>query len=254
MAGRVAVRLPIPIAHRGHAARFPENTLPALESAVALGCRHLEFDVQLSADLVPVMVHDADLQRVAGRAGCVHDLTWRELSAIPVGEPKRFGSAYDTVRPSSLAEVVSCLGDWPGVTAFVEVKRASLRRFGHESVVARVADALHPALSSCVPISFDLDCVLALRERTGAPVGWVVQRLDEPTRRAADAAQPEFMFVDVEAMAPPATPLWPGDWRWAVYEVTTLDAARHCAAQGAHYVETMAIGDLLAAYAEAGAK
>lgn len=245
--------LPIPIAHRGHAARWPENTMPALESAVALGCRHLEFDVQLTADLVPVMLHDGDLQRVAGRPGCVHDLEWRELAGIAVGEPARFGMAHAGVRPTSLEGVVARLADWPDVTAFVEVKRASLRRFGHDTVVARVARALQPALSSCVPISFDLDCAVSLRERTGARIGWVVERLDEQTLRAAEAARPEFLFVDLEQLPPAGTPLWPGDWRWAVYEITSLDAARRCARQGAHYVETMAIGDLLAAYAEAGA-
>ena len=45
--------LPTIIAHRGNAAEFPENTLEALQSAVDLGVRHVELDVQLSADRVP---------------------------------------------------------------------------------------------------------------------------------------------------------------------------------------------------------
>ena len=68
--------LPEIIAHRGNAAEFPENTLQALASAVELGVKHVEFDVQLTADKVPVLLHDADLERVAGREGNVHDLTW----------------------------------------------------------------------------------------------------------------------------------------------------------------------------------
>ncbi len=50
------------IAHRGNAAEFPENTLPAFESALELGVRNIEFDVQLTSDKVPVVIHDADLQ------------------------------------------------------------------------------------------------------------------------------------------------------------------------------------------------
>jgi hypothetical protein len=46
----MGVSLPTIIAHRGNAAEFPENTLEALQSAVDLGVRHVELDVQLSAD------------------------------------------------------------------------------------------------------------------------------------------------------------------------------------------------------------
>ena len=62
-------RLYVPeiVAHRGDAEHFPENTLPALESAVQLGSRYGEVDVQLTSDRVPVVFHDADLARVAGR-------------------------------------------------------------------------------------------------------------------------------------------------------------------------------------------
>ena len=73
-------RLPEIIAHRGNAIEFPENTLQALASAVELGVRHLEFDVQLTADHVPVLLHDADLERVGGRPDVVHDLNWATLA------------------------------------------------------------------------------------------------------------------------------------------------------------------------------
>ena len=75
--------LPDIIAHRGNAIEFPENTLQALESAVELGLRHVEFDVQLTADHVPVVIHDADLARVGDRPDSVHSLTWPQLAANP---------------------------------------------------------------------------------------------------------------------------------------------------------------------------
>ena len=59
--------LPFLIAHRGNAADYPENTLAALRSAIELGLRHVEFDVQLTRDGVPVVLHDADLRRMTGR-------------------------------------------------------------------------------------------------------------------------------------------------------------------------------------------
>jgi glycerophosphoryl diester phosphodiesterase len=68
--------LPEIVAHRGNAAEFPENTLQSLQSAVDLGLRWVEFDVQLTADRVPVVFHDSDLARVAGRPDSVHALPW----------------------------------------------------------------------------------------------------------------------------------------------------------------------------------
>jgi glycerophosphoryl diester phosphodiesterase len=56
------------LAHRGDWRRAPENTVAALEAALAvLGCDGVEFDVRLSADGVPVLIHDETLERVQGR-------------------------------------------------------------------------------------------------------------------------------------------------------------------------------------------
>ena len=57
------------VAHRGDAEHFPENSLPALEAAWRLGLRFAEFDVQLSADGVPYVIHDASLDRTTGSSG-----------------------------------------------------------------------------------------------------------------------------------------------------------------------------------------
>jgi len=98
--------LPEIIAHRGNASEFPENTLQSLASAVELGIKHLEFDVQLTSDKVPVLLHDADMERVGSREGNVHELTWADLSETPVGEVKRFGHRFAFTYPPSLAQVV----------------------------------------------------------------------------------------------------------------------------------------------------
>jgi len=247
---RSALGLPELIAHRGNAAEFPENTLEALASAVDRGVRYVELDVQLTADHVPALFHDSNLVRVAGRSECVHELNWQQLAEIPVGEPTRFGSRFADVRPPALHALAEALPGWHGVTAFVEIKRSSLRRFGHETVVEQVVRALHGVLDQCVWISFDLPCVEALRRRTGARIGWVLERYDEVSLRAAEAAQPEFLFSDVERM-PAGTALWSGPWDWAIYEVQDLVTARRCLEQGARFVETMTVRSMVAAFAGA---
>jgi glycerophosphoryl diester phosphodiesterase len=247
---RSALGLPELIAHRGNAAEFPENTLEALASAVELGVRYIELDVQLTADHVPAVFHDSNLVRVAGRSECVHELSWQQLAGIPVGEPSRFGTRFGNVRPPALDTLAAALPGWRGVTAFVEIKRSSLRRFGHETVVTQVAKSLHGVLDQCVWISFDLPCVEALRRTTGARIGWVLERYDEVSLRAARAAQPEFLFTDVERV-PAGAALWPGSWDWAIYEVQDLLTARRCLEQGARFVETMTVRSMVDAFAAA---
>jgi glycerophosphoryl diester phosphodiesterase len=243
--------LPEIIAHRGNAAEYPENTLQGLESAVNLGLRYVEFDVQLTADFVPVLMHDADLARVGGRPDCVHDLTWSTLAEVPVGEVQRLGNAHAFTYPPSLAQAADVLAGWDGVTAFVEVKRSSLRRFGRETVLRRMAEVLQPVLDRCVLISFDLPSVKILRLMTGARIGWVLSRYDADSRRQAEDLAPEFLFANVERLPPAPEPLWAGPWDWALYEVRDLKTARDCHARGAKFVETMAVRGLLDAYAQA---
>ncbi len=243
-----ATSLPTIIAHRGNAAEFPENTLQGLESAVSLGVRYVEFDVQLTADNVPVVFHDADLARVGGRPECVHDLTWSALAELPVGEVARLGHAHAFTYPPSLAQAVDALASWDGVTAFVEIKRSSLRRFGRETVLRRIAQVLQPVIDRCVLISFDLPSVQILRTMLGARIGWVLSKYDDEARASAARLAPDFLFVNLERLPADATPLWSGPWDWAVYEVRDLRTARECQARGANFVETMAVRGLLQAY------
>jgi glycerophosphoryl diester phosphodiesterase len=246
--------LPQLIAHRGNAAEFPENTLQAFESALEIGVRNIEFDVQLTSDKVPVVFHDSDLQRVADRAGSVHDMTWSELAETPVGEIKRFGRRFAFTYPPSLAQTVDALSGWGDVTAFVEIKRASVRRFGREVVLTRLADVLRPVLDKCVVISFDLPSVRIMRMMTGVRVGWVLEQYDESARHEAVAAAPDFLFCNVERVPADATQLWPGPWHWAIYEIRDLATAQRCHALGAAYVESMTVRAMQAAFAESRRK
>ena len=235
------------IAHRGNAAEFAENTLPAFESAIELGARTVEFDVQLTSDKVPVVIHDSDLQRVAGVPASVHELTWAELAEIPVGEIDRFGQRHAFTCAPSLAQTVDAIAGWGDVTAYVEVKRASMRAFGREVVLTRIAEVLQPVLAKCVLISFDLTAVKILRQMTRARVGWVLERYDEATRQECIATAPDFLFCNLERVPNDAASLWSGPWEWAIYEVRDLATARICQSLGARYVESMTVRAMQAA-------
>lgn len=81
------VHPPVVIGHRG-CIYETENTLAAVQAAGEYGADFAEIDVQLSADGVPVVLHDANLWRLAGQALNVEDLTAEELASIellPIG-------------------------------------------------------------------------------------------------------------------------------------------------------------------------
>jgi len=73
------------IAHRGYSAKYPENTLAAFEAAMDVGADMLEFDVLLSKDKVPVIIHDDTLDRTTNGKGLVASLTLKELKKLKAG-------------------------------------------------------------------------------------------------------------------------------------------------------------------------
>jgi len=86
---RALLRRPFSIVgHRGAAGLAPENTIKALEKAIEVGADLAEFDVQVTADGVPVVVHDENLERLTGRRINVREIRVHELRDIRVqGEP-----------------------------------------------------------------------------------------------------------------------------------------------------------------------
>src|SRR6185312_14638938 len=125
----------------------------------------LEFDVHLAADGVPVVIHDHELMRTAGLPGTVFDFNSADLARVEVAERARFGDRYAGVCMPLLRDLVEALANRVEVTVFAEIKRASLRRFGHELVLARVLEALRPIRSRAVVISFDFAAVHMARQQ-----------------------------------------------------------------------------------------
>jgi glycerophosphoryl diester phosphodiesterase len=234
--------IPELVAHRGYALRHPENTLAALRAAVEAGARHVEFDVQLCREGVPVLMHDASLQRTAGVPGAVTEWSLAALGELDVGERERLGPGAERVPVPTLDEIVALLAAWPGVTAFVEIKPTSLERFGTDPTVRRVLAALAPVRERSVVISYEHDAIAAAREHGAAAIGWVIRGADDQTRRRARALAPEYLFCRHDRLPEPP---WPGPWRWAVYDADSVEMALDLAHRGAHLVETMAIAELL---------
>jgi glycerophosphoryl diester phosphodiesterase len=238
-------RVPDLIAHRGNAAEYPENTLPAIRSALDLGARYVEFDVHLTADRQPVLLHDSNLKRTAGLDRNALEMTLAELSDIRVNEEMRFRNRFTDVGIPTLSQAVSLLESHPTATAFVGLKRASLRAFGQEAFAHKVMDVLRPVARQCVLISFDLATVHYVRQASAYRVGWVLSEYTNLSALKCEALAPDFVFCDHQLLTDNASRLWRGPWRWAVYEVTTPRLALDLASRGARLIETMAVRSML---------
>lgn len=73
------------LAHRGGGTLAPENTLAAMRCGLDYGFRAVEFDVMLSADGVPVLMHDPQFGRTVRGAGKVCETTAEALSGMDAG-------------------------------------------------------------------------------------------------------------------------------------------------------------------------
>ncbi len=238
------------IAHRGHARICPENTLLALRSAVEHGARLVEFDLQLTADHVPVLLHDANLQRTAGLDQEIFELGAAQAVTTEVGEVARLGSRHATECIPTLASVVEWLRSQADVEAFVEIKTESANRFGVDTVVKAVVSALEPIQDRCIVISFDARCLTAARELGVERLGFCATALDRRNEWVARGLDPECILIDYRAFPDDGSvALWPGDWKWAAYEVVDLPLARSLRDRGIDLIETMAVRELVEAFA-----
>ncbi len=73
------------IAHRGFSSRAPENTIAAFDLAIDAGFDNIELDAHLSADGVPVVIHDDTLDKTTDGTGPVSSLTLARLQELDAG-------------------------------------------------------------------------------------------------------------------------------------------------------------------------
>jgi glycerophosphoryl diester phosphodiesterase len=217
--------MPALIAHRGYPHRYPENTLAGLEAAIAAGARHVEVDVQLSADGVPIVFHDDDLERLCGTAGRITALASATIRGLRVGgEPVVM-----------LADLAGLLQHHPGVHAFVELKQESIDVAGEAALFDAATGVLAPVRDQCTLISFNA-AVLCLALGQGWAAGWVTDTWPDALPDVLKQGM-RIWFCDVKAL--PATgPVNPFAVPLAVYAVSDPTLARRLAERGADYVET----------------
>jgi glycerophosphoryl diester phosphodiesterase len=228
------------VAHRGYAARYPENTLLVRE-ALNAGAQFVEVDIQLSADRVAVIFHDDDTQRLCGQGGRVQALQRADLAMLSCHYPSRFGEDYKGEALATLAGLRLLMQQFPDVVFFIELKRGSIEHFRRHEFLQAVNSGLAAVRDQIVMISNDRP-ILQKAAELGWRIGAVQDNWPEVDDQVLEQLKPEFLFLDVKAL--PDGPLaWQGV-RLAVFEVADADQAQALMYRGVELVETFEIGEM----------
>jgi glycerophosphoryl diester phosphodiesterase len=222
---------PLIIAHRGFSGRYPENTLRALREALALPVDGCEIDTHRTADGVPVLLHDATVNRTTDGKGAIRELTLEQVRALDAGSWK--GAEFAGEKVPTLAEALNTLKG-RGLLV-IEIKAAGM--------AAEVVWAVRKAgsLGQCVVFSFDDGVVRQVAElEPRLPAIWLLGQVpveeDEQQELLLDALESRCA-----ALAPHYGALTPefvrrahrlglGLWAWTVDDPAAM---RRVAALGA---------------------
>lgn len=244
--------LPRLIGHRGAAAIAPENTLAGFRAAAEAGAAAVEFDVRLSVDGVPVVIHDATLERTTNGRGAVGMSTAAELGAFDAGAwfaPRFAGEPVPTLE-AAIAELAGL-----GLDANIELKSAGDgARPLAEAVAALIARAWPADRPPPLLSSFDAACVAACRDLAPEiPRALLVDRPGPATLAAADALRCFSIHADHRRLDEKLTRMVKtAGWRCAVYTVDDPARARRLLDWGIDSIITNDPGRLRRALFSAG--
>ncbi|OLL71302.1 Glycerophosphoryl diester phosphodiesterase [Pseudonocardia sp. Ae168_Ps1] len=191
------------VAHRGASGDAPENTLAAVDEAVAQKADSVEIDVQRTADGRLVLLHDGTLTRTtdveqvfpARALAPVGSFTLDELKQLDAGS--WFGPEFAGERIPTFDEFVERAGDRAGL--LIELKDPAT----YPGIEKEVAAALGEPRPGVVVQSFDHDAMLRFAEAApGIPAGWLYEtrptaaELDEAKAAGVDQVNPSFRNTD----------------------------------------------------------
>jgi glycerophosphoryl diester phosphodiesterase len=168
----------------------------------------------------------------------VFDCPLAELASLTVGEPERLGDRFGDVLLPTLRQAVDLLNRTPYVTVFVELKRHSLSHFGVARAMAELLEAMAEARFPWVLISFVDEAVRHFQASARGSTGWVLRQYDAPSRTRAETLAPDYLIVKNSRIPHGIDRLWPGPWRWMVYDVDDAASALRCTEIGASLIET----------------
>lgn len=187
------------IAHRGGGALAPENTLAGMHIAQRMGCHGVEFDVALTADGTPILMHDETLDRTTNGTGFVAKTTAAEIAQLDAGGKHHHAFAVSPA-PTLQAALQTCteLGLWMNV----EIKptpgtEAETGRVVASAAAAHLAD--HPAATIVLSSFSTLALQQAMQVAPDIPRALLTERIPGNWRTAITACRAAALHTSATA-------------------------------------------------------
>lgn len=153
--------------HRGYCAKYPENTLISYEAAIDLGVDCFEFDIWLSKDKVPVLMHDQNTRRTCGVDRNLREMTLEEIKELDAGFAAKFGDQYvgKGIKVPTLRETCELVrAKRPRMPLGVEIKEYTEETVDISVAILKEYDLFDHAYF----YAFDAHILKYLREKYGA--------------------------------------------------------------------------------------
>lgn len=233
------------VAHRGWQQYYPENTLAAIEAAINSGAKHIEIDIQLTRDLVPILCHDAPLERLSNSPLNINEISHLKLTALSSYEPERFGNTFIGTPFMALSECVTLIKQHRDLTFYVELKRQSINIFGITAFLAAVLPILEPVKNQIILISFNSDILLDAKKQGWNKVAPVLSNWEQAFSSGISQLSAPLLFCNKKHLTVQQTiDQLPAPC--VFYEIGDYQEALDLLDQGAHMIESFNVGDFLA--------
>lgn len=195
------------LAHRGGGKLAPENTLAAMRCGYEHGFRAVEFDVMLTSDGVPILMHDDALGRTVAGTGSIADISAGDLRALDAGS--WFGAQFAGESVPLFAEVARFCKE-SGIWMNIEIKPVA----GHDDATAQAAAAVVSDVFAAeidvgktaeLPLfsSFSYPAVQAVqRLQPGVPRAWLVDSIPPDWREKLAAVQAVALHTNHKNLTP----------------------------------------------------
>jgi len=229
---------PVIVAHRGLSSLFPENTLLAIDQAIIAGARAVEFDVQMSVDNVPIVFHDAKLDRLTGKKGIIMNTSLQQLNQLSAYFPARFANEYLDVPITTLETAIALFEKNPQVKPCIEIKIESLDYFGVNTFVDSIINTSKSVIEQTLFLSFSYKAIEYLHSIGIKKTCWVLEHYNNESLKMAEKLVPQVLAVSIKKLPDSEQLFWPGSWKWMVYQTEDPVQVKSFASRGADFIET----------------
>ncbi len=213
---------PIFVGHRGDIHQHQENSIAAILATLKGGVSQVEFDIQISKDGMPVLLHDPDLERIHHHAGTIFELDYQQAPLHP------------HLQLESLWELIDSLSPYPQSHCYIEIKHDSIDYWGIETVLSRIRPLLKTSLNYTL-LARSLSFLQQARQQGHQSIGANVRHYSEHEKQQLQQLAPDFLVINHERI-PTTDKLWQNNWQWMIYEVADNNQAQQLMQQGASHM------------------